>query len=131
MNDEAAYLASDEGGALTGQITRLLRDEETDNTALLLELVAGGGANRRLRGYLFGIGVAHRQESVQARAMELLRRFASPDTLRQAERLKNSLPYHFNEAEYLSKYSNPEFDLFDFLNLMKKLFQFYNCFERY
>jgi hypothetical protein len=115
MKENELYLSSEEGGVLTEQITRLLRDEETDNCALLLELMAGGGVNRRLLGYLFGIGVSHRQEPVQARAMELLRRYGSAETIRQAERLKGSLPYHFNESEYLGKYSNPDFDLFDFL----------------
>lgn len=108
------YLSTDNGG-MTTQLTRLLRDEETDNCLLLLELIGGGGINRRLMGYLFGIAVAHKQAEVQARAMALLQKYASPETLTQAQRLKSALPYYYNESEYLGKYRNPEFDLFDFL----------------
>ena len=108
------FLTNDTG-EMTAQLTRLLRDEETDNCPLLLEIVSGGGVNRRILGYLFGISVAHKQVDIQNRAMDLLKKHASNDTLTQAQRLKSSLPYYYNEAEYLGKYKNPEFDLFDFL----------------
>jgi len=106
---------SDDSGEMTAQLTRLLRDETTDNCPLMLEIIAGGGANKRLKGYLFGIAVAHKQSEVQQRAMDLLKKFTSADTLQQAVRLKNAVNYYHNEAEYLGKYKNPEFDLFDFL----------------
>lgn len=106
---------SDDSGEMTAQLTRLLRDETTDNCSLLLEIIAGGGANKRLNGYLFGIAVAHKQADIQNRALDLLKKFTSPDTVQQAVRLKNAVNYYHNEAEYLGKYKNPEFDLFDFL----------------
>jgi hypothetical protein len=109
-----AYLTDDQG-EMTAQITRLLRDETTDNCPLILEIVAGGGANKRLKGYLFGMAVAHKEAEVQNRAMQLLRQYTSVETLQQATRLKNAVNYHYNEADYLGKYKNPEFDLFDFL----------------
>lgn len=110
----SAYL-TDDSGEITAQITRLLCDETTDNAPLILELIAGGGANRRLKGYLFGITVAHKQAEVQNRAARLLRQYTSADTFQQAERLRNAMSYHYNEADYLGKYKNTEFDLFDFL----------------
>lgn len=36
------YIAEDTTGEFTAQITRLLRDESTDNIPLLLEIVEGG-----------------------------------------------------------------------------------------
>jgi hypothetical protein len=105
----------DQDGRMTQQVTRLLRDHATDNCPLLLQLIEGGGANRRLVGYLFGIAVFHASRDTGDHAMRLLRRHASSDTVRQAEKLKESIPYHYNESEYLGRYRNPEFDLFDFV----------------
>lgn len=110
-----SYLTNDQSGLFTAQITRLLRDESTDNIPLLLELIEGGGVNRRIIGYLFGIAVFHPIKSVAARALKLLQKHAGPDTVRQAEKLKEGASYHYNEAEYLGKYRNPEFDIFDFI----------------
>lgn len=109
------YLTEDDAGILTAQITRLLRDEETDNCALVLELIEGGGANRRLIGYLFAIAVFHHQKDVSERARKLLQRWASAETVKQALKLREGAAYYYNEVEYLGKYRNPEFDLFDFL----------------
>ncbi len=47
--------------------------------------------------------------------MSLLQQYAAEETLTKAQRLKSALPYYYNESEYLGKYRNPEFDLFDFL----------------
>ena len=82
------YLAHDSDGDLTAQLTRLLRDEGTDNAMLLLGLISGGGANLRLKGYLFGIAVNHNTPEVSRRAMQLMERFCSPETCRQAARLR-------------------------------------------
>ena len=109
------YLADDDSGQYTAQLTRLLRDPETDNCALLLELISGGGVNRRVKGYLFGIAVFHHQREVADRAMQILGKNAARDTLRQAAKLKEGKNYYYNEAEYLGKYNNPEFDIFDFI----------------
>lgn len=114
-----AYLADDPSGAATAQITRLLRDPTTDNAALVLELMAGGGVNERLKGYLFGIAVMHAEKQVATRALQLLGQHTSPDTVRQANRLREATAYHYNEAEYLGKYANPEFDVFDFVFAQK------------
>lgn len=110
-----AYLENDPEGLSTAQITRLLRDESADNAALILELIAGGGINRRLLSYLFGLAVFHAEAETNNRAFTLLRRHASPDTVRQAEKLRAAAAYYYNEAEYLGKHDNPEIDLFDFL----------------
>lgn len=110
-----SYIQNDESGALTGQMTRLLRDESADNASLLLELVEGGGANKRVLGYLFGLAVFHYQPETAARALRLLQRHASPETGRQAEKLRSGASYYYNEAEYLGKLHQAEFDLFDFL----------------
>lgn len=110
------YLSNDTDGSQTAQVTRLLRDEATDNTPLLLELIEGGGCNRRLLGYLFGIGAFHTDRVVSAKAMQLLRRHAKkPDTITRAEKLREGTAYYYNETEYLSKLTGIEFDIFDFL----------------
>ena len=109
------YLRTDTEGVYTEQITRLLRDPETDNCALLLELIDGGGANPRLLGYLFGISVFHAAKEVSGRAMGLLQRYAAPETVKQAQRLRETVAYHYDEAEYFSRYQSAEIDLFDLL----------------
>jgi Leucine rich repeat len=110
-----AFLSEDPDGQATLQVTRLLRDHNTDNSALILSLVEGGGANRRILGYLFGLAVFHHRRDVSQQAMRMLGRHALPDTVRQAEKLKESAQYHYNEQEYFGRYKNPEFDLFDFV----------------
>ncbi len=115
MTDPEHYLESDTGGVLTDQIMRLLRDRESDNTPLVLELISGGGANRRLLGYLFGIAVFHANKELGGRAMGLLQRFATETTVRQAQKLRESAAYHYDEAEYFSRYQSAEIDLFDLL----------------
>jgi len=114
MTDIQHFLAEDDGG-YTRQVTRLLRDTETDNCPLLLELIEGGGANRRLLGYLFGISVFHANRDTAGRAMALLQRFAAETTVRQAQKLRESVSYHYDEAEYFSRYQSSEIDLFDLL----------------
>jgi len=114
MADTTQFLAEDDG-AYTRQMTRLLRDTETDNSALLLELIEGGGANRRLLGYLFGIAVFHANRETGGRAMALLQRFAAEATVRQAQKLRETATYHYDEAEYFSRYQSAEIDLFDLL----------------
>lgn len=115
MKEHDRYLESDTEGAYTGQITRLLRDTTSDNCPLLLELIEGGGANRRLLGYLFGISVFHPARDVAGRAMGLLQRFASAESVKQAQKLRESAAYHYDEAEYFSRYQSAEIDLFDLL----------------
>ncbi len=115
LQNTGHYLNDDASGVMTAQITRLLRDESTDNTALVLSLLEGGGLNRRLLGYAFGLAVFHPAKALAARAARLVEKHTNPDTLRQMQKLKESVPYYYNEAEYLGKYSNPAFDLFDFL----------------
>ena len=109
------YLSHDASGVLTSQVTRLLRDESTDNTALILSLLEGGGLNKRLLGYAFGLAVFHPSKPLATRAARLVEKSTSIETLRQMQKLKESVPYYYNEAEYLGKYSNTDFDLFDFL----------------
>lgn len=115
MTENDAYLEADGGGIYTAQITRLLRDVESDNSPLLLELIEGGGVNRRLLGYLFGIAVFHPMREVAGRAMALLQRFATETTIRQAQKLRESAAYHYDEAEYFRRYQSEEIDLFDLL----------------
>ena len=115
MNQQDQYLGSDTEGTYTGQITRLLRDTSTDNCPLLLELIDGGGANRRLLGYLFGISVFHAAREISGRAMGLLQRFASAESVKQAQKLRESAAYHYDEAEYFRRYQSAEIDLFDLL----------------
>ncbi len=110
-----SYLKNDATGEATAPITRLVRDEATDNFALVLELIAGGGANRRLLGYLFAIAVFHNDKTIAERALALLRQYGSEETLKQVLKLKEGSSYYYNEEEYLGRYRNPEFDLFDFL----------------
>jgi Leucine Rich repeats (2 copies) len=115
INILSDYFGDDATGALTEPITRLLRDETTDNSRLILELIAGGGVNRRLLAYLFALAVFHHERPVADYAFSLLRRLAADDTLRQADRLRNTVPLPFNESDFISKYSSLYFDIFDFL----------------
>lgn len=114
MANTNQFLADDDG-AYTRQMTRLLRDTEADNCRLLLELIEGGGTNRRLLGYLFGIAVFQANRETGSRAMALLQRYASENTVRQAQKLRETVGYHYDEAEYFSRYQSTEIDLFDLL----------------
>lgn len=109
------YLQNDSEGQFTRQITNLLCDESSDNAPLVLELIRGGGVNRRLLGYLFGLSVFHAKKETAGLAMSLLQQHAGAETLRQAQKLRESVNYYYNESEYFSKFDNPEFDLFDFI----------------
>lgn len=124
MPQPEIYLETDSSGTYTNQITRLLRDTEADNIPLLLGLVEGGGANRRLLGYLFGIAVFHASREVSGRAMALLQRHAAEPTIRQAQKLRETAAYHYDEAEYFSRYQSEEIDLFDLL-LASKMCQWH------
>jgi hypothetical protein len=110
-----AFLAQDPDGSATLQVTRLLRDHSTDNCPLVLSLVEGGGVNRRIMGYLFGISVFHAQREVADQAMRLLEAYASKETLFQAQKLRGTPQYQYSESDYLAKFNNDEFDLFDYL----------------
>ncbi|TNE54296.1 MAG: leucine-rich repeat domain-containing protein [Bacteroidetes bacterium] len=115
MTKPDPYLETDAAGTYTAQVTRLLRDTESDNIPLLLELVEGGGINRRLLGYLFGIAVFYFDRQTGNRALTLLQRHAAEATVQQAIKLRESAAYHYDEAEYLSRYQSAEVDLFDLL----------------
>ena len=115
MTQTDKYLETDQSGSYTDQITRLLRDTETDNCPLLLELIEGGGTNPRLLGYLFGISVFHSNRTIASRAMALLQRHAAESTVLQAQKLREAAAYHYDEAEYFSRYQSEEIDLFDLL----------------
>lgn len=115
MSESEQYLEADSGRTYTDPMTRLLRDTESDNTPLLLQLIEGGGANRRLLGYLFGIAVFHPEKTVSGRAFALLQRHAAEITARQALKLRETAAYHYDETEYLNRFQSAEIDLFDFL----------------
>ena len=115
MEQSAQHERMDEVGVMDAPITRLLRDEQTDNCPLILELIAGTGVTKRLKSYLFGISVFHSAKETTTRAFNLLRSCVSPETLKQAEKLKESVSYHFSETDYLGKPRNGEIDVFDFL----------------
>ena len=110
-----SYLQNDPEGTYTEQVTRLLRDTESDNAPLILELLEGGGVNARLLGYLFGFSVFHSSRQVSSRAMAMLQKHASEATVHQASKLRESAAYHYDEAEYFSRYQSEEIDLFDLL----------------
>lgn len=115
MAESEHYLEADSGRTYTDPMTRLLRDTESDNTPLLLQLIEGGGANRRLLGYLFGIAVFHPEKRVSGRAFALLQRHAAETTVRQAQKLRETAAYHYDETEYFSRFQSAEIDLFDLL----------------
>jgi hypothetical protein len=112
---EGNYLQSEESGRYTERISRLLRDEHTDNSALALELISGGGSNPRVLGYLFGLAVFHYRRPVADRALALLRREGGDALTLQAQKLREGAAYHYNEADFFSKYADAGFDLFDFI----------------
>ena len=113
--EDRDYLLSDESGRYTERISRLLRDEHADNSALALELISGGGVNPRVLGYLFGLAAFHHRRPVSDRAMSLLRREGGDALVLQAQKLREGAAYHYNEADFFSKYADTGFDLFDFI----------------
>jgi hypothetical protein len=99
----------------------LIRDEGTDNTALVLALLEGGGLNRRLLGYAFGLAAFHPSKVLAARAAKLVDRYANIETHMQLQRLRNGKSELSNEAEYVGKFSQAAFDVFDFMLAYKMI----------
>ncbi len=97
------------------QITRLMCDRETDNCPLIIDLLEGMGVNAQLLGYLFGIAVFHSDRYTSGRAMALLERHASEQTVHKAKRLRETSAYYYEEAEFLSRHKSDEVDLFHIL----------------
>jgi hypothetical protein len=115
MSKHDQYLQDDAEGQYTARLTRLLRDEHHDNSALVLELITGGGSNRRVLGYLFGLSVFHADKAVSRKALDLLRKHSDDNTVQQALRLREGAAYYYNEADFFEKYAGASFDLFDFV----------------
>ena len=113
--EDSDYLNMDETGRYTERISRLLRDEHTDNSALALELIDGGGSNARILGYLFGLAAFHHRRPVANRASGLLRHNGGDALALQAQKLREGAMYHYNEADFFNKYADAGFDLFDFI----------------
>lgn len=99
----------------TRQITRLLCDREVDNCPLILDLLGSISVDAQLLGYLFGIAVFHPDRHLSERAIALLERHASEQTVQKAKRLRETSAYYYEEAEFLSRHKSDEADLFHVL----------------
>lgn len=98
------------------QVARLLTDTAANNQALVLELVSGQGAPApEMRGYVFGIAVFTHDRAIRLRALDVLGRMASEQTVQDARRLYESVHYHFDDAAFFSRWRNPELDPLDVL----------------
>jgi Leucine-rich repeat (LRR) protein len=113
FKEDAPYLMSDGNDELTEQITRLLRSEEEENMQLVLELIEGGGANKRLVAYLMVIHLKHNNADIRKKARSLFRKFASADL---QTHLKNTWKESFKEKNYtdfISVFQHTDVDIFD------------------
>ena len=97
------------------QLARLMGDEHTDNSELVLSLAESTDNSPRLLGLLLGIAVFHKQRKTSTRALTLVRQKAGEEEHQLAVRLRESASYYYNEAAIFEKYQEEDFDLFDFI----------------
>lgn len=115
FEEDKPYLMAADNDELTDQISRLLRSEEEDNIALALQLIEGGGANKRLTAYLMAIHLVHDDIEIRKKARNLFRKFASAEI---QTHLKNKWKDSYRGKDYstyITQLIHPEIDVFDYL----------------
>ncbi|RBL88217.1 leucine-rich repeat domain-containing protein [Chitinophaga flava] len=119
IKDLAPFLMQEENKELTAQVTRLLKTKEENDMWLLLEMVRGGGANKKLLSYLVAIHLFHSNKEIALQAKILFRQYASA-ALQHHIRITWKDEYtHKKEDAYSSVYLHPELDVFAFLLVVK------------
>ncbi|RBL88218.1 leucine-rich repeat domain-containing protein [Chitinophaga flava] len=115
IKDDTPFLMMEENSELTTQITRLLKQQETDNISLVLEMITGGGAGKVLLSYLAAIHLFHKDADIRKKSRTLFRKYASA-TLQH--HIKSSWKDKYkdrSEDECRPLYIHPELDVCAFL----------------
>ncbi|SJZ39761.1 Leucine-rich repeat (LRR) protein [Chitinophaga eiseniae] len=110
IKDDTPFLMTEENEALTEQITRLLADQHTNNIALILEMMEGGGAGKVLLSYLAAIHLFHKDAGIRKKSRTLFKKYASA-TLQH--HIKTNWKDRFkdrSEDDFRPLYLHPELD---------------------
>lgn len=75
--EDTPYLMEATNAELVEQVTNLLKSEQEDQTSLVLELIEGGGATKKIVSYLGAIHLFHKDADVRKKARNLFRKYAS------------------------------------------------------
>nr|WP_295874375.1 leucine-rich repeat domain-containing protein [uncultured Chitinophaga sp.] len=115
IKDDTPFLMTEENEALTEQITRLLADQHTNNIALILEMIEGGGAGKKLLSYLAAIHLFHKDTGIRKKSRALFKKYASA-TLQH--HIKTNWKDRFkdrSEDDFRPLYVHPELDVCAFV----------------
>ncbi|MFT3682902.1 MAG: leucine-rich repeat domain-containing protein [Ferruginibacter sp.] len=115
FDKEKPYLMEEGNDELTKQVTRLLRSEDTDNINLVLELIEGGGANKRLVAYLAVIHLKHTDNEIRKKARTLFRKFAAAEVQAHIKAKWKDSYRDKHYRNYIKSLLPPGIDLFDFI----------------
>lgn len=77
LDENTPYLMEESSDEMIGQITNLLKAHEEDRTALVLELIEGGGATKKIISYLGAIHLFHKDVAIRRKSRNLFRKYAS------------------------------------------------------
>ena len=120
IEEDTPYLMEPVNEELVNQVTALMKAKEEDRTALMLELIEGGGATPRLVSYLGAIHLFHTDVEIRKKSRNLFRKFASSALQQHVKKVwrdglknKNEL-YHFKGL-----LNHPEWDGGAFIHAWK------------
>ncbi|MDW7693303.1 leucine-rich repeat protein [Flammeovirgaceae bacterium SG7u.111] len=119
IKENTPYLMEEGGEELTEQITRLMKVQDEDNTALLLELIEGGGANKLLLSYLLAIHLFHNDNDIRRKSRNLFKKYASSEF---QSSVKNHWKNSFRDKnidQFKLVYNHPEVDVCAFILAFK------------
>ncbi|QJB40350.1 leucine-rich repeat domain-containing protein [Chitinophaga oryzae] len=115
IKDNTPFLMTEENEALTEQITRLLADQHTNNIALILEMMEGGGAGKVLLSYLAAIHLFHKDTAIRKKSRTLFKKYASAAL---QHHIKTNWKDRFkdrSEDNFRPLYLHPELDICAFV----------------
>lgn len=77
IEEDTPYLMEEANSELVAQVTNLLKSRHEEQIPLMLELMEGGGATKKLIGYLGAIHLFHDDTAIRRKSRNLFRKFAS------------------------------------------------------
>lgn len=115
IKDDTPFLMMEENSELTTQITRLLKQQETDNIPLVLEMITGGGAGKVLLSYLAAIHLFHKDADIRKQSRTLFRKYASATLQHHIKSNWKDKYKDRSEDDCRPLYIHPELDVCAFL----------------
>jgi len=79
LKEDTPYLMEEVNEELIAQITNLMKSKEDNQLPLIVELISGGGATKKLNSYLMAIHLFAKDVNLRKSARNLFRKYASSD----------------------------------------------------